>query len=358
MKKNIVLRCIFLTLMTAFLLQAVITGVVFCQEEEQAGLSVDDEYNIAVILVLDISGSMSGYWGDGIKMESARNAALQMLDMLEAHHSLEGQSYQAALVKFEDKASVVQPLTSDFDLLRRGVEKLWPDGRTNLGDGLEKALQQLDTADYERAFIILLSDGMTNVGRSGEEIISWLGNQNIIAITTKSGSRQASQYAYKAKQLILFDYFGAIDSAQFAGGLLREAGYNSFVGIHENTQTVVNRLPSDSIFYFNGHANSELLAFHDDKGNVTFLAGSNLHNFDLRDLHLVVLNGCLTAANVSHKSNILRSFIDSGAKVGIGFRETITFNSSAEWSNIFWDKLVNHGLTVTKPVWPAPGKDH
>jgi len=306
---------------------------------------LESDFAVAVVILVDVSGSMNDYWIDGIKIESARKAAVQMIDLIEAENEIDGRRYVASLVEFSADAKIIQPMTSNFKLLRHQANSLNAAGGTNIGAGLERSLQELSRVSYDRALVILLSDGMSNQGRNPDQIIEWLRTQSIVYEPPLPVGLQTSSYGFK-ESVFWSEYQGLIRSAQNASNLLGGIGYESYLGIDEESNLALSRLSDDLIFYFIGHANAEKLLFQDEHENKTYLESRDIRRANLEDLQLVVLTGCRTADNIQNRTNILRSFVDSGTLVGIGFSKTIPLFDAAEWSDIFWDKLINEQLTV------------
>lgn len=111
-----------------------------------------------LLIVLDRSGSMS----EARKMPFARAAIRDVLERLDDNDRF-------ALIVFSDRADVaahwmnVNP--SNRRHLNRLVDSIVASGGTNMGEGLQNALQLLTYGDNERARkILLLSDGQANQG--------------------------------------------------------------------------------------------------------------------------------------------------------------------------------------------------
>ena len=126
---------------------------------------------LAVALVLDKSGSMRA---DG-KMENARLGAEEALKML-------GFKDVAALVAYDDLARVsVSARRIDWEdgVFLRAISRLHPGGSTALYDGLLAGAREL-LPFVEEGYIpriILLSDGLANVGPSSAEALARLGRK-------------------------------------------------------------------------------------------------------------------------------------------------------------------------------------
>ena len=122
---------------------------------------------LAVALVLDKSGSMAS---DG-KMENAKSGALEAL------YRLSGQDV-ATVVVYDSLARVVVPARSAADKsLSRAISRLQPGGNTALYDGVKLGAEQLRPFVGEGYVprIILLSDGLANVGPSSAQELADFG---------------------------------------------------------------------------------------------------------------------------------------------------------------------------------------
>jgi Ca-activated chloride channel homolog len=124
--------------------------------------------NLAI--VLDRSGSMSG-----AKLEQAKQAAALLVDQLDPEDIL-------SLVVYESEIEVVVPaarLGNRRAEIRRLIERIETGGSTALYGGVETASQELrEFLAKERINrVLLLSDGIANVGPSDNRSIADLGNR-------------------------------------------------------------------------------------------------------------------------------------------------------------------------------------
>ncbi|WP_069790894.1 vWA domain-containing protein (plasmid) [Cyanobacterium sp. IPPAS B-1200] len=114
-------------------------------------------------LVIDRSGSMQGD-----KMEYARQAAIYAVQQLSERDRL-------SVTIYDDEVEVIIPsqLATDKENIIQHIKKITPDGMTALYDGwLEGATQvskHLQPESLNR--VILLSDGLANVGETNPDII-------------------------------------------------------------------------------------------------------------------------------------------------------------------------------------------
>lgn len=126
----------------------------------------------ATVLVMDVSGSMSWQWRGGVKIESAKKAALQFIEQVANEPRPAGTAHLIGVVTFSDSAHLACPLTADYAQAKQTVIGLGTLASTNLGAGLDKALDELEKVPAGQRFIILLSDGMTNTGKPRDQILA------------------------------------------------------------------------------------------------------------------------------------------------------------------------------------------
>jgi Ca-activated chloride channel homolog len=122
--------------------------------------------NLAV--VIDHSGSMAG-----AKIEKTKQAAMQLIDQLTPQDNL-------ALIEFDDTVDVLFPSQHvvDREALKARVERIEPGGSTALYAGVEaggKQLLKIDSKSDRINRVILLSDGLANVGPSSTSALKELG---------------------------------------------------------------------------------------------------------------------------------------------------------------------------------------
>lgn len=123
--------------------------------------------NLAV--VLDRSGSMSG-----AKIEKARQAACMVVDQL-------GKDDQFSLIIYDTEVEVLIPSAkvTDKENLQRRINRIEPGGSTALYAGVEAGAKQVrkyfETERINR--VILLSDGLANVGPKSPNELAVLGRQ-------------------------------------------------------------------------------------------------------------------------------------------------------------------------------------
>jgi Ca-activated chloride channel family protein len=122
----------------------------------------------SVVLVTDVSRSMSASDVSPTRLEAARRAAQNFLDSVP-------DELRVGLVAFSDGAQTLQTPTTDRDALSQALEMLQPLAGTATGAGLRTALDDLkiraDTlARRPPAAIVLLSDGSATDGQAADEV--------------------------------------------------------------------------------------------------------------------------------------------------------------------------------------------
>lgn len=118
-----------------------------------------------VMLVIDTSASMEATDVEPSRLEAAIEAATAFVGDLPAQH-------RVGLVSFDRLARVVATPTTDHESVIAGIESLTLGFGTAAGDGLLAAVDAVQAAQaganvsiQEGAAIVLLSDGVTTVGR-------------------------------------------------------------------------------------------------------------------------------------------------------------------------------------------------
>jgi Ca-activated chloride channel family protein len=125
---------------------------------------------VNVALVIDRSGSMA----DENKIGRAREAALMALARL-------GSEDIAAVIAYNHGVDILAPAApvANYQSLRRTIEQLQATGRTALYAGTEQGLREVEKfrSDARVNRVILLSDGLANVGPSSPAELAELGRK-------------------------------------------------------------------------------------------------------------------------------------------------------------------------------------
>ena len=123
--------------------------------------------DLEVVLVLDVSGSMTGS-----PLSAAQSAALSFIDEMP-------RGVRVAVVTFANTTAVASSFTSDADSTAAAVLGLNAAGETALYDGLLIAAEQFDPTSRARRIVILLSDGGDTVSQTTLEtaLVAMLGQE-------------------------------------------------------------------------------------------------------------------------------------------------------------------------------------
>ncbi|MBU0550713.1 VWA domain-containing protein [Myxococcota bacterium] len=134
---------------------------------------------VNVAIVIDKSGSMAGE-----KMRRAKEAAIMAVERLSSEDII-------SVIAYDNTVRVIVPATkaTDRDSIRRDIQRVSPGGNTALFAGVSKGAHELRKfLDRNRVNrVILLSDGLANVGPSSPSELATLGMslaREGIAITT------------------------------------------------------------------------------------------------------------------------------------------------------------------------------
>jgi Ca-activated chloride channel family protein len=119
----------------------------------------------SVVLVTDVSRSMSATDVSPTRLEAARQAALSFLDKVP-------RALRVGLVAFSDVAQTLQTPTTDHKAVKGALDTLQPVSGTATGAGLRTALDDLrigvSAARRPPAALVLLSDGSATDGAAAD----------------------------------------------------------------------------------------------------------------------------------------------------------------------------------------------
>jgi pSer/pThr/pTyr-binding forkhead associated (FHA) protein len=127
----------------------------------------------ATVLLIDVSGSMQQTWQGGVKLVSAQDAALSVIDMIEQESRVGETDHRIAVAVFESEAQLLIPPTKAYDEVRQVIQGLVPLDMTNMGAGLDtsnRALEMIPAGTPK--IVVMLSDGLTNEGMSPAQILA------------------------------------------------------------------------------------------------------------------------------------------------------------------------------------------
>lgn len=110
--------------------------------------------SVALMIVMDVSGSMGGGPGGASKMDLAKEAALAAVELL-------GEYDQVGLLAFDDHNQwMIRPtFASDLTPIEDAIGRMQPGGGTEIYPALKEAFEALVPLDAKIKHIILLTDG-------------------------------------------------------------------------------------------------------------------------------------------------------------------------------------------------------
>ncbi len=143
------------------------------------------DVGIAVVLTIDVSGSMAGE-----PLAEAKAAAKALTARL-------GTTDQAAVVSFSNQPAVVQGFTADKPALDRAIDALAAGGNTALYAAVQTSTQLAQQAPLPQRAVVLLSDGVdygTGTEVSADQTLQLAGGLNTLFMTVGLGASVDSQY--------------------------------------------------------------------------------------------------------------------------------------------------------------------
>ena len=203
-----------------------------------------------VMLVIDVSGSMFAEDVEPNRMEATKNAAR---DFVEKQPS----GVKVGVVSFSDFAALVAPPDTERQPTLDAIARLRPQRGTNIGAGLQVALdaiynlqEEADIAvtngprptptaqelDVPPASIVLVSDGQSNTGPDPLEIVQEAVDANIKVYTVGIGTEE--------------------------GTVLQIQGRNVFTALDASTMRAVADQTGGK--YFNAQSDADLREVYDD----------------------------------------------------------------------------------------------
>ena len=144
--------------------------------------------SLAIVFVIDHSGSMAETSGGVIKLELAKEAAMRSVELLMP-------SDRVGIIAFDDAASWVVPMTdlSNPDEVIRSIGTLRPGGGTDILAGLQAMADILPREQTTAKHVILLTDGGANPAGI-PELVTRLFQENTITLTTVGVGRDAASF--------------------------------------------------------------------------------------------------------------------------------------------------------------------
>lgn len=113
-----------------------------------------------IVLVLDVSGSM-----EGTPISETKKAATNFI------RTILQEDAGIGIVTYDESASIKNNFSMDENRLKDTVSSLKEGGGTNIEAGLSMAYQMLQKSDARKKIVVLMSDGIPNNGKVGEDLI-------------------------------------------------------------------------------------------------------------------------------------------------------------------------------------------
>lgn len=153
--------------LTASQFQAQVNATSLTIEDVRA--AQDSALRLAVVVVIDVSGSMAG-----VPLARAKDAATEFVNSL-------GPNDEAAIFSFSGSVTAVTPFTDDRAALTAGIASLQALGPTALYDAAQASVAAARASAAPRKAVVLLSDGENDAPASGATL------QGSLAIARDAG---------------------------------------------------------------------------------------------------------------------------------------------------------------------------
>ncbi|MFT4061130.1 MAG: VWA domain-containing protein [Edaphocola sp.] len=145
---------------------AFITFVIALARPQKTNVSESiDSEGIDIVISMDISGSMLAEDFKPDRLEAAKENAMKFVD--------ERPTDRIGLVIFSGESFTQCPITIDHNVLKEQISQvksgMLQDG-TAIGDGLATAVDRLRDAKGKSRVVILMTDGVNNLGKVGPEL--------------------------------------------------------------------------------------------------------------------------------------------------------------------------------------------
>ena len=168
-----------------------------------------------VVLCIDTSGSMRAHDVEPSRSEAASDAARTFINSVP-------DGTQIGIVSFSSSAVVIQPPSADLEAVRDALGRVpAPEGGTAIGDALQLAAQQMPKTG--RRIIVLLTDGVNNLGVDPVEAARSAASQGIVIETVGVGSSGSGQIIPGTDEPADLDAATLRTIAETSGGQYAEA---------------------------------------------------------------------------------------------------------------------------------------
>jgi Ca-activated chloride channel family protein len=170
---------------------------------------------VAVVLCVDTSGSMRATDVAPSRSDAAAAAVRAFVDAVP-------DGTRIGIVAFSSGAGVVAPLSDDKDALRDAIARIPPpNGGTAIGDALATAARQLPPSG--RRAIVLITDGVNNLGSDPAQVAPQIGADGIEIDTIGIGTNDSGQFIPGTDEVATIDEGGLRQIAATAHGTYARA---------------------------------------------------------------------------------------------------------------------------------------
>jgi len=191
-----------------------------------------------ILLSIDVSRSMCSTDIDPTRLQAAQAAALSFIQR-------QGSRTQIGVVAFSGFAEIIQPPTTDSEMLQSAIESLATGRRTAIGSGILKAIDAIAEIDpavalsitssrsdlvvtpvphgaYVPDIIVLLTDGVSNAGPLPLDAAQQAADRGVRVYTIGFGTAAGSPFPPCGQRFVGREPFngggGQFGGGQFGGG--------------------------------------------------------------------------------------------------------------------------------------------
>lgn len=199
-----------------FLLAVAAMGIALARPQMTLAVPQDSG---TVILSVDVSGSMQATDVAPDRMEATKAAVRRFVEE-------QPRGVEIGLVSFTDSAALVQQPTSDKDDVLRAIDRLRPQAGTNIGGGLQAALDAIDAGvdapsatatpsaspvpavggqpveERPSATVVLISDGESNTGPDPLEVAEAAAAAGVRVYTVGIGTSQGVRLSIRGQTVL------------------------------------------------------------------------------------------------------------------------------------------------------------
>jgi Mg-chelatase subunit ChlD len=172
--------------------------------------------SVALMIVMDVSGSMGGGPGGASKMDLAKEAALAAVELL-------GEYDQVGILAFDDHNQwMIRPtFASDLTPIEDAISRMQPGGGTEIYPALKEAFEAVVPLDAKVKHIILLTDGEAPRGPY-EELAKQMDAAQVTLSTVGIGSDADTNLLQELAQLGHGRYYDGNDPFDLPQLLVKE----------------------------------------------------------------------------------------------------------------------------------------